>query len=269
MENMHNKYLIFFLKALFLTTLFSSDLFAAPNANNTDTVSSQNKIFNLFAINLGLNTIRLLGDLPSTQPQFLIYGDDSQIHSGGGLRYTDPGIDLSATFFVDTNLLHRFIVGAEYIALKGREIRVISNYVHITSHHYVDLLDFYLGYHFSLWQTKFQNAKFYIGPEIMFNSVMQNKRNVDTLYLLFSDKNTGVSIKKDYDFRIGGRLKTGFEGRLRDNIYINVGFTLGAYNLLLRDKSKGELFNAKNSFETTESIQLFFNYLISFQYRFE
>lgn len=269
MNNINNKYQIFSLNALFLIILFSSNLFAAPDENNINVASSKNKLFNSSAINLGLNTIKLLGDLPSTQPQFLIYGNSSQIHSGGGLIYTDPGIDLSATFFIDTNLLHRFIVGSEYLALKGREIRLISSYVHVTSHHYVDLLNFYLGYHYSFWQTRFQNAKFYAGPEIMFNSVVRNQRNLDTLYLLFSDRNTGVSTQKDYDFRIGGRLKAGFEGRLHNNIYINVGFTVGAYNLLLRDKSKGELFNAKNSFETTESIQPFFNYLISFQYRFE
>src|SRR5215510_2525136 len=80
----------------------------------TQLISKMN-FFDSYGINLGLNTFKLLGDLSSVQSQF-------DYNLGGGLRFIESGIDLSATFFIDSNLRHRVIVGGEYIWMNSREV---------------------------------------------------------------------------------------------------------------------------------------------------
>jgi hypothetical protein len=80
---------------------------------------------------------------------------------------------------------------------------------------------------------------------------------------------TAHKLINDASFRFGSRIRAGFEGRLHERIYANASFTLGIYNLLGRNDRVGELFNQTLMlFDTKESLQPFFNFLVSFQYRF-
>jgi len=228
----------------------------------TEIVASTNKLFDSYGLNLGLNTFRLLGDLSSVQSQL------ASKRFGGGLRFIEPGIDLSSTIFIDSNKKHRLIVGGEYIWMNSREVSSISSNIYHYSYHKVQFVDFYLGYHYAFWSAPFQEVKIYSGAEIMLNNIILNELDRGTVYKSNPANNDTYLYTKDASTRIGGRVRVGFEGRLYQQLYINASFTLGIYNLLLRDDSTGELFNSPNSFETKESFQPFFNYLLSFQYRF-
>jgi hypothetical protein len=137
------------------------------------------------------------------------------------------------------------------------------------AYHSVNILDFYLGYHYAFFAAPFQNVKIYTGAEIMFNTVLSNELETGEKYMLSPKNDTKNIATKDTEFRIGGRIRAGFEGKLYQNIYLNASFAIGAYNLLLRNDANGELFNSKNNFETKELLQPFFNYTLELQYRFE
>ena len=229
-------------------------------------VFSSVRLFDSYGINLGFNTFQLLGNLSSVQSQIV---SDNSTHSGGGLRFIESGFDIGATFFVDSNLQHRVILGSESIWMNSKEVRSVSSLVYAYSQHKVQFTNFYLGYHFVFWNAPFQDVKIYSGAEMMLNNITLNELERGITYLQNSSSNSAITYKKDATTRIGGRVRAGFEGRLYEQLFINASFTLGFYNLLLRNNSTGELFNSVNSDETKESLQPFFNYLISFQYRFE
>ena len=247
------KYIVSFSIVFLFTSFFSVQLVSGM------------KFFDSYGINLGLNTFKLLGDLSSVQSQIV----SGNARSGGGLRFIESGIDLSSTFFIDNSLRHRLITGGEYIWMNSREARSISSMSYAYYYHRVQFLDFYLGYHYAFWAAPFQDVKIYAGAEAMLNNITLNELETGIAYLRNPTNNTSFSFTKDATTRVGGRIRAGFEGRLYENLFINASFTLGLYNLLMRDDSTGELFNSRNSFETKESLQPFFNYLISFQYRFE
>jgi len=247
------KYIVSFLFSLLFISFFATEI-----------VASTNKLFDSYGLNLGLNTFRLLGDLSSVQSQ--LTSNNNRL--GGGLRFIEPGIDLSATIFIDSNKKHRLIVGGEYIWMNSREVNSVTSNIYNYSYHKVQFADFYLGYHYAFWAAPFQEVKIYSGAEIMLNNITLHKLDRGTVYESNPANNVALLYTKDPSTRIGGRIRAGFEGRLYQQIYINASFTLGIYNLLLRDDSTGELFNSPNSFEKKESHQPFFNYLLSFQYRF-
>ena len=248
------KYIISFLFVFLLTSCLTVQVF------------SNVRLFDSYGINFGFNTFKLLGNLSSVQSQIV---SDNSTNSGGGLRFIEPGIDIAATFFIDSNLQHRVILGGESIWMSSKEVRTHSSLIYSYSQHKVQFTDFYFGYHFVFWNVPFQNVKIYSGAEMMLNNITLNELERGTVYLQNSSNNFAITYKKDATTRIGGRIRAGFEGRLYEQLFINASFTLGIYNLLLRDNSTGELFNSVNSYETKESLQPFFNYLISFQYRFE
>ena len=230
-------------------------------------------LFNDIGINVGFNTFRLIGDNPAIEPIFV--NSDSKLgYSGGGLNYIEPGIDLSATLFLDANYTHRIVIGGEYIYMYPKEIVTIKNYAYRYAYHKVYFIDGYVGYHFSFYKTPFQNVRIYSGLELMFNNILLNEleygiksiANAKPSPNLFEEDK--YVYKKEPSFRIGGRIRAGFEGRIKNNIYIVANGTLGIYNLLNRNDVTGELFTIYDSIDKKESFQPFFNFLISFQYRF-
>ena len=226
---------------------------------------SQTKLFDSYGINFGLNTFKLLGNLSSVQSQNIRTNNVS----GGGLSFIEPGIDFSVTFFTDSNLRHRVVVGGEYIWMNSREVTSISYYIYNYSYHRVQFFDIYSGYHYAFWKAPYQNVKVYAGAELMLNNTTLNELDRGIIYIQNPTSSITNLYAKSSSMRLGGRIRAGFEGRLYEQLYINASFALGVYNLLLRDDSTGELFNSPNSLEKKESFQPFFNYLISFQYRFE
>jgi hypothetical protein len=275
-ENNMKKYVISFLFLFLFSLYLPIELISAEaNESSSELNNSSSKLnensskFNLFdacGINLGLNTFKLLGNLSSVQPQ---NAREENTRPGGGLAFIESGIDLSATFFIDTALQHRVIVGGEYIWMNAREVSSISPYLYYYSYHTVQFVDFYVGYHYVFWNAPFQDVKIYAGAEAMVNNITLNELDRGLIYMNFPQQNRTFLYTKESSTRLGARVRAGFEGRLHKQLYINASFTLGLYNLLLRENSTGELFNYRNSFETKESLQPFFNYLLSFQYRFK
>ena len=229
-------------------------------------------LFNDIGINVGFNTFRLIGDNPSVQPQFP-YSDGKISYSGGGLSYIEPGFDISATLFMDANNRHRVLAGVEYIGMNAKEVVSIFDYAYSYAYHSVDFIDGYIGYHFSFYKAPWQNVRLYSGLEMMFNNIILNEMKEGLKAVPGMDKDSIVSEResihfKPNTFRFGGRIRIGFEGKIKENLYIVTSGTLGIYNLLGRDDSTGELFHIPNSFDKGEAFQPFFNFLISFQYRF-
>ena len=226
-------------------------------------------LFEDIGINVGFNTFRLLGDNLSTQPQLPFPGN----MSGGGLNYIEPGFDISATLFLDKNDVHRLIAGIEYIAMNAKEVVANKAYAYFYAHHYVNFIDAFCGYHYSFYKAPWQNVRIYSGLELMFNNTILNElewgqkalKNATPPSDFYEEK---VFYNKSDKFRIGGRIRLGFEGRVKDNIYIGASGTLGIYNLYKQNDKTGELFNFQNIYDKTESFQPFFNFLISMQYRF-
>jgi len=245
------KYVVSFLFVLLITPFFSVQLI------------SNIKFFDSYGINLGFNTFKLLGNLSSVQSQL----SPTNFHSGGGLSFIESGVDISSTLFIDSNLRHRIIVGGEYIWMNAREVFSHSSLMYTYAQNRVQFANFYLGYHCAFYNAPYQNVKIYGGAEAMLNNITLSELSRGTVRLQNPSENTETLYLKDATTRIGGRVRAGFEGQLYEQLYINASFTLGFFNLLMRDNSTGELFNSKNSFETKESLQPFFNYLISFQYR--
>jgi hypothetical protein len=106
----------------------------------------------------------------------------------------------------------------------------------------------------------------------MFNNIILNELK-DGLKAVPGVRDSIVSeieliYSKPHSFRMGSRIRIGFEGRIKENIYLGASGTLGIYNLLGRNDKTGELFNYPNAFDKQEAFQPFFNFLISFQYRF-
>lgn len=252
--------------AIILTVSFACVIFSSAKLFSFE-IFGKNDLYNSVGINLGFNTFKLLGDGASVQRQ--IIGSNWQSHSGGGLEYIEPGLDLSATCFIDSNLKHRAILGFEYIYMNAKEIKALSPLAYIFSYHNVQFFDLYVGYHYSFWKANFQNVKIFAGPEIMLNNILKNELEKGIRYLLIPNADTKNIYTKPSSTRLGGRIRAGFEGKIYDHLYINASFTIGIYNLLLKNNANGEHFNSLNTFETKESNQLFFNYLLSFQYRFQ
>jgi len=230
-------------------------------------------LFNDVGINLGFNTFRLVGDNPATEPIF-VKRDNKLPHSGGGLNYIEPGVDLSATLFLDDNKIHRIIAGGEYISMNGKEAASIENVGYKYAYHKVSFIDAYMGYHFSFYKAPFQNVRIFAGLEFMFNNIILNELERGFKILPgnesshYADSQYVEIYKKEPAFRIGSRIRVGFEGRIKENIYITASTTLGIYNLINRNDATKELFTIPRSLDTKESFQPFFNFLISFQYRF-
>ena len=235
-----------------------------------------NALFKDIGVNVGFNTFRLIGENPSIQPMFPYQGGKIN-YPGGGLNYIEPGCDISAVLFLDTNNIHRLIVGAEYIGMNAKEVVSVGSYAYYYKYHSVNFISGYLGYHFSFYKAPWQNVRLYSGVELMFNNIIQN-RLTDGLkglpHILPPDTNLFYESERIYNkpnaFRLGSRIRVGFEGRVAENIYIGASGTLGFYNVLGRDDSTGELFNLNYPiiFDKGEALQPFFNFLISFQYRF-
>jgi len=154
--------------------------------------------------------------------------------------------------------------------LKSLEKMPTSANSYLFAKHYISLFDIFLGYHYAFWDMKWQNAKLYIGPEVMLNMMLNNKFDGGTKYLSSNTPaiNTMISTKKDFATRIGGRIRLGVEGQIRDNWYVNSSFAIGIYNLLLRNSKTGELLNSKNEYETKEQLQAFYNFNVGIQYKF-
>ncbi|MBQ6269885.1 MAG: hypothetical protein IJK61_07190 [Bacteroidetes bacterium] len=220
------------------------------------------------AIGAKFATIKLLSDNMSTKYQIIGIGDNTQTYSGGGLQYIQPGIELSALLYLDKKELHRFIGGIEYMSLTSKEKIDKSAFSSLIAKHNVKLLDIFTGWHYAFWDMDWQEAKLYIGPEIMFNFMLNNSFSGGTKYKADSEANKIIETKKDPTFRIGSRIRTGVEGKIKNNFYVNINFAIGIYNLLLRDDSTGELLNSKNVFDTKESFQPFYNFNIGLQYKF-
>ncbi|MDR0927625.1 MAG: hypothetical protein LBO69_07665 [Ignavibacteria bacterium] len=218
-----------------------------------------------FGVNVGFNTFRLFGDLASETEQFR-----GEPYNGGGLRYIEPGLDISAMLFIDSGMRHRIIFGGEYIGMNAREVMSYYQIAEWYKYHSVQIADVYLGYHFAFLSADWQDVKLFVGPEIMLNNILSNEITYGLRAMVPSEivSEYESNLKKDATTRIGGRIRFGFEGCLSDNIYLTSSFNIGAYNLFMRVNSNGELFNSPGIMDTKEHIQPFFNFLIAFQYRF-
>lgn len=242
---------------LFLLVLFFS------NSN----IALSDNIIKSIGIEANFATMKLIGNTMATKMQIFQITGSGQIHSGGGLKFIQPGIELSTILYLDKQNLHRAVVGTELMSLISRERIPFAIGTWLFAKHEVILLDFYTGWHYAFWDMDWQDAKLYAGPELMFNFMLKNHFNGGTNYDNPEIEEQIITTDKDAEFRLGTRLRVGVEGRLHGNLYFNGNFSIGAYNLLLRNDATGELFNMKNDFEKKELIQGFYNINIGFRYK--
>ncbi len=237
--------------------------------------ATSQEIIKKASVSLKFATMKLLSETTATKPQIFQLGGTSQIYSGGGLQFIEPGAELLANLYLDDEELHRGIIGTEFLALKSLEKMPNSSASYLFAKHKVSLFDIFFGYHYAFWDMKWQNAKLYCGPEIMLNTMLNNKFEGGMKYLASNndsshnnDINRIISTTKNLAFRIGGRIRIGVEGQIIDNWYVNSSFSIGIYNFLLRNSETGELFNSKNEYETQEQLQTFYNFNVGIQYNF-
>jgi hypothetical protein len=230
-----------------------------------------NDLFKDVVLNVGFNTFRLFSNNSSIQSQFVYINGLG--YSGGGLSYIEPGLDISTTLFLDNENVHRLLVGVEYIGMNAKEIKSWQNFAYYYKYHQVNFIDGYLGYHYSFYKAPWQNVRIYSGLELMFNNIIYNKhqsglKKVQNITPPYPVEEEESIYSKPTTFRFGSRIRAGFEGRIKEKIYLGGSFTVGIYNLFDRDDSTGELFNYPSKLDKGESFQPFFNFLISVQYRF-
>ncbi len=221
-----------------------------------------------FGIEANFATMKLLGNTMATKMQIFQKQSSGQIHSGGGLQFIQPGLELAAIGYFGEEKQYRGVAGVEFIWLTSKERIPFALGTWLFAKHELTLMDFSFAWHYVFWNMQWQDAKLYVGPELMCNFMLQNDFNGGTNYSAPDIKDQVISTSKDMNFRLGLRTRIGVEGKLQDNWYFNGSFSVGAYNLLGRNDETGELFNMKNDFDKKEYIQYFYNINIGFQYKF-
>lgn len=185
---------------------------------------------------------------------------------GGSFAYSQPGIQLRSTFPLENYENIRISGYLNYSFFSGRERAVtsttISKVVYLFRNS-LDITSFGIGGEYIWANLKFANAKLYSGVDIQATLV----HNINTEFLEDYLDVEGQDNLYKYDpkpsaFRLGGNLKLGVEGRLREIVHVNAGVSIGALNLIGRDDTRGELLTPLKLQEDKENLlylaQVFF-----------
>lgn len=186
--------------------------------------------------------------------------------TGGSFKYSQPGIQIRATFPINNHEDFRFISTFDYIFFVGRE-RFGYDKAKILFSNKLDLISFSLGLEYVWANLDFANAKLYTGLDIKANYI-HNLHFDQYIELADDPENPSLEVydPKVNALRFGGDIKLGVEGRLRKNFYINTGLSLGVVNLIGRDDSRGELMTPLTVFENQESFLSVLQVFILVQY---
>jgi hypothetical protein len=202
---------------------------------------------------VGLTTTSLLGDNPAKQPM-VPRSDEEDAITGGALRDAQPGFEIRITMPVDKKQIYYVPFSFENAFFTGRERINRSQYIVDIWTHTLNVISLSSGLHMNFYKMDFANAQIYGGLEgrvSLFNNIdTRESRN----YLENPPLNTTkVIIPKENATRIGGTLRLGVEGKLRDLLHINAGFSFSALNLIGKDDERGELFTPIKDLEVQES----------------
>ena len=110
----------------------------------TTKTNASDYLFSDIGINLSFNTLKLIGDNRATQ---------DMMKYGGGLRYIEPGFDLSTTLFLDDKYKKRLNAGIESIFMNVKEVESENKYMYHFSHHQVTTFNIYAGYAHTIYKA--------------------------------------------------------------------------------------------------------------------
>ena len=226
-------------------------------------VDAISQIGNNINIGAGIVTTNIISNNRATLP---IVQSAGASFVGGSFEHAQPGIQLKGTYLFDNNPDLRFTTTFDYMLFSGRERYGIPPNVVVLYEHDVNIAALSIGLEYVWANLDFANAKLYSGLDIQGSSYhsinfVQYINYLDD-YLLDSK----LSERKSDAFRMGGNVRLGVEGRLRNRVYVNTGFAVGLLNLFGRDDERGELLTPKKIFEPKENILPIFQVFILIQY---
>lgn len=213
---------------------------------------------------IGLSTTKIIGDNPNT---FDFGNPDSDI-IGGSFNEWQPGIDLRLLFVLNESRTLRLPIGIDYQIFRAYERfpLVVTSEVFRQK---LNIMSFYTGINYTLIKFPVADARLFASLEPRFSYIHLLSFEQDIDYKNPARRDSIVSYPtKNNAFRIGGSLKLGIDGKVKNNFYVNVSFGISSVNLLLRDDDRAELFTPDKSFQDGESIVGTMNMTIMLQYRF-
>jgi len=217
-------------------------------------------------ISAGIITTDILGDNRAKLPM-VATSDEDDAYTGVILVFTHPNIAIRAILPTDQYETLKLTGGIDYVLFSGRERIVVNrNIVHLLRHD-VNMLAVVGGADYVLAELGFANAKIYTGAELKLNYFHSIKAERYENYLRDNERdNTYIHPSKSEALRLGGVIKFGVEGRIRNRFYVNTGVALGIINAVGRDDSRGELLTPLKLLENAESPVSTFQVIILLQY---
>jgi len=220
-----------------------------------------------YEISAGILTTQILGNNPATLSMVPTSNLDEAV-TGGSFPDAQPGIEFRMTFPIGDKDNFRIPFSIDYTFFRGKErINYNRNIIDYFSHT-LNVLGINSGLHYVLLYVPFAKAKIYTGLEGRLSYV----HNIDVEWFrdylnnsVFQDELYKIPPKADA-LRLGGTLKLGVDGRLKDNFYINAGIAFGIPNIIGKDNERGELFTPITIQENVESNVYNFHIYILMQY---
>lgn len=221
------------------------------------------------SISFGLKSINIVGDNLNTRPMIPIDTYNGELIQGGSYESFESGIELRYSIPLGTKELFRIPVSVDYTFFRSKELDGSSNLLRIRFSNKVNLFGFNTGLHYYIAKYKFSKAKIYTGIEAraLFVHNANYMHEVDYLNPALDNQDFTVEESKDNAFRMGPFVRLGVEGRLYQDIYLNLSVASGIINLIGRDNSRGELFTPNANFQTEESLAYTIELSFLVQYR--
>lgn len=214
----------------------------------------------------GLTTTSLLGDNPAKLPMVPMTDEEDAV-TGGALTHAQPGFEFRLIMPVDNEQTYYVPLSFEYAFFTGRERINTSQFIVDIWTHSLDVISLSTGLNMNFYKMDFANAQIYAGIEgrVSFIGNIDTRAERDYLENLLEDE-TWIVPPKENATRIGGTLRLGVEGKLRDVFHVNAGFAFSAMNLIGKDNERGELFTPIKVLEVKESTVTTFQVFILLQF---
>lgn len=213
----------------------------------------------------GLATTRLFGENRATEP-LAPYDSTGEVYSGGSFNSVQPGIDIKATLNFTNGF--KIPVGVQLDFYDARERHPISPLLVTYLRNNLNILSFYSGVYYNFYSLKWANAKIYGGALIRGNYIFNPDLEKELEYAIAPELNKTYHLKtKDNAFRLGGDLKLGVEGDIKNNFGIDINAGLGVLNLIGSDDERRELLTPFTDYETKENKVYTFSFNIMLKYK--
>lgn len=222
-----------------------------------------------YDIGFGIKTSYILGDNAARAP---IVRTDTNAAAiiGGSFEMVQPGLEFRFTSPIFNNFRLMFNYGIDFFS--GRERIPLGPFISDFYHHRVNLHTFNLGIQYVYAKIKVADSRFYVGLEPQLTLVNPTKYYYKRDYRIQNELDVEINAEtKEATTRLGGLLRLGVDGRLKDDIYVNISGGFSMINLIGADNARGELLTIEPSFsqQETENLLQMVHFSIMLQYKFK